>query len=264
MSDYLTSGSYIAIVVILVLSGMGLPVPEEVPIIAAGVLSAHDQMSPGWALVCCVAGALVGDTASYWIGRHFGRGLLQKSQWWAYLITPQRETQIETLIQAHGLKVFFLARFLIGIRSGIYVTAGILRIPFPRFIWIDTLCAGLIITVIFGLSYWFGEQVGQWIRQGEWAITIAVILASLLLLGVVGWRYWKRTKVALDSMTLPQEPAPACSEPSCTDRTETPWGLESLRAEQATAPASSADQADVNSPPPLPSNPPNPSEDPAQ
>lgn len=209
MSEYLASGSYIAIVAVLVLTGMGLPVPEEAPIIAAGVLSAHDQLNPWLALASCIAGALLGDTASYWIGYHFGRGLLQRHRWWAHVVTPERELRLEQMIRSHGLKIFFTARFLIGVRSAIYVTAGILRISFLRFILIDALCAGVIITVFFGLSYWFGEQVGQWIRQGEWAITIAVVLGCLILLAVAAWRYSKRAVAVLDSdAPLHEQPFP--------------------------------------------------------
>lgn len=199
MGEYLESGSYLAIVVVLLLTGLGLPVPEEVPIIAAGVLSAHEHLNPWWAWTACIVGALLGDTASYWVGYHFGRGLLQRHRWWPHVVTPQRELQLERMIRAHGLKIFFTARFLIGIRSAIYLTAGILRISFLRFILIDALCAGAIITVFFILSYWFGEQVGQWIRQGEWAVTIAVVLGGVILLVVAAWRYQKRTAAVLDS-----------------------------------------------------------------
>jgi len=225
MADYWVSGSYIAIVAVLVLTGMGLPVPEEAPIIAAGVLSAHGQLNPWWALVCCIGGALLGDTASYWLGYHFGRGILQRHRWWAHVVTPQRELQLERIIRAHGVKIFLTARFLIGIRSAIYLTAGILRISFVRFILIDALCAGLIITVFFGLSYWFGEQVGRWIRQGEWAVTIAVILGILVVVGVAAWRYSKRAAAALETAALSEDPTAAAESSSpptephpCSDR----------------------------------------------
>lgn len=199
MSEYLASGSYIAILVVLVLTGMGLPVPEEVPIVAAGVLSAHDHLNPWLALAACIAGALLGDTASYWIGYHFGRGLLQRHRWWARLVTPERELRLERLIRAHGLKIFFTARFLIGIRSAIYLTAGILRISFLRFILIDALCAAGIISLFFGLSYWFGEQVAAWIRQGEWAVTGVVVIVCLAVGAVALWRYSRRAAALLDS-----------------------------------------------------------------
>lgn len=206
MADYLLHGSYLAIIFVLVLTGMGLPVPEEVPIIAAGVLSAHDQLNPWLALASCVIGALLGDTASYWIGYHFGRGVLQKHRWWVRVVTPEREARIERMIRSHGFKVFFVARFLIGFRSAIYLTAGVLRMSFVRFILIDAACASVIIAVFFGLSYWFGDQVRAWIQRGEWALTAAVA-AGLVVAGVVVW-YRSRRKL-IEAVEGPTEATPA-------------------------------------------------------
>jgi membrane protein DedA with SNARE-associated domain len=68
--------SYLGIIFFLFLTGMGLPVPEEVPVILAGVLAANGTLEPWLALASCVFGALVSDCILYAVGRHFGRGLL--------------------------------------------------------------------------------------------------------------------------------------------------------------------------------------------
>jgi membrane protein DedA with SNARE-associated domain len=60
--------SYLGIVVFLVLTGCGMPVPEEVAIVLAGVLSAQGHLSAGPALVACLVGALLGDAIIYAIG----------------------------------------------------------------------------------------------------------------------------------------------------------------------------------------------------
>ncbi len=125
-------GSYLAITVLLILTGSGLPLPEEVPIIAAGILAANGTLDPWLALGCCLFGAIVGDAIMYWIGYHFGRGVLRDWHWWARRVTPQREARIETLFQEHGLKVFFVARFLVFFRSPLFLTAGILQVSFRK------------------------------------------------------------------------------------------------------------------------------------
>ena len=61
MTDFfLGNWSYLGIIVILILTGAGLPLPEEVPVIAAGVLSSHGTMDPWLAFFSCVIGALGG------------------------------------------------------------------------------------------------------------------------------------------------------------------------------------------------------------
>lgn len=38
---------YVGIALILILGGLGLPIPEEAPIIVAAILTRNGQMSPG-------------------------------------------------------------------------------------------------------------------------------------------------------------------------------------------------------------------------
>ena len=162
--------SYAGIVIALILTGAGLPIPEEVIVIFSGVASNQKVLDPWLAFASCVVGALLGDLATYGIGRHFGRNVLREHPWFARFVTPEREKQIEAMIELHGLKVFFLARFLVGLRSPMYLTAGILRVPFTRFILIDTFCATTVIGVFFSLSYVFADRMHgwwHWIRDAE-------------------------------------------------------------------------------------------------
>lgn len=201
MSDFLLHGSYLVIVVVLILSGMGLPVPEEVPIIAAGVMSAKGTLNPWVAFAACLVGAALGDCMSYWIGYHFGRSILRKHHWWTRLFTPEREQRVEKALQAHGFKMLFLARFLIGLRSTIYLTAGILRVPFRRFILIDLACATVVIGVFFGLSYQFGDVVTGWIRGAEWTVTA---VAVAVVVGTVAF-FWLRRRRRLQRVEPTEE-----------------------------------------------------------
>jgi membrane protein DedA with SNARE-associated domain len=188
MSEYLlTHGSYLLIMLVLVLAGGGLPLPEEVPVVAAGVLSSTGQMHPGLAFAACLAGALLGDCVMYAIGRHFGRRVVREHRLWARFVHPEREAQIEHMLQVHGLKVFFLARFLVGLRSPVYLAAGVLRVPFRRFLFFDLLCATAVIGTFFGLSYCFGHAIARWVRGAELLLTLAVV-AAILGMGLYFWR----------------------------------------------------------------------------
>jgi membrane protein DedA with SNARE-associated domain len=184
----LQHGSYFAIVLVLILTGSGLPIPEEVPVVAAGILSAHGQLHPWLALACCLFGALAGDGVMYWIGYHFGRNVLREHRWWGRFLKPQREAQIEQMIEQHGLKVFFLARFLVGLRSPVYLSAGILRVPFRRFLLIDLFCATTVIGTFFLLSYRYGTAIVRWIRGAEIWLSVTMVLVAL----AIGIYYWRR------------------------------------------------------------------------
>ncbi|MCE5266630.1 MAG: DedA family protein [Planctomycetaceae bacterium] len=187
MATLLQPGSYLAITIVLILTGAGLPLPEEVPIIAAGVLAANNTLDPLLALASCLVGALVGDAIMYWVGYHFGRGLLRDRSWWSRLITPEREERVEKMFREHGLKVFFVARFLVVIRSPLYLTAGILQVSFRKFVLIDLICATVVVTTFFGLTYFLGKNYAELFKTAEVWLTVAVVIG----LAVAAFAFWR-------------------------------------------------------------------------
>ena len=203
MLEFLSSHvSYLGIIVVLVLTGTGLPIPEELVVGVAGWAAANGQLNSPWlAFASCLVGALGGDCLLYWIGYHFGYSVLREHRILARFLRPEREQRIEQMIDRHGPKVFFFARFLVGLRSPIFLVAGILRIPFRRFILIDSLCATCVIGVVFGLSYRYAEQIEQllkWIQGGQLTLTV-LIVAAVVTVVVVYWRRrqrrWERVRL---------------------------------------------------------------------
>ena len=187
--------SYLGIILMLVLTGAGLPIPEEVMVILAGVASNQGVLEPWLAFGSCLIGGLLGDLFTYSIGRHFGRSVVREHPWVARFLTPEREAHIEEMINKHGLKVFFLARFLVGLRSPMYLTAGILRFPFRIFLLVDAVCASTVIGLFFGLSYVFGDRIQgwfQWIRQAEIALTVTVAVAVVSVVAFIYVRHRRR------------------------------------------------------------------------
>jgi membrane protein DedA with SNARE-associated domain len=184
-------GSYLGIVAFLILTGCGLPIPEEVPIVMVGVLSAQGAMLPSLAFLSCLIGAIVGDCVMYAIGYHFGHNLLKDHPKLARFVHANREARFEQMIDRHGLKVLFAARFMVGVRSPVYLSAGILRVSFRRFLMMDLLCATSVVGLFFGLAYVFGEPVAAIFRQLEIGLTLSVLL---LLGGIAAFFFWRHRR----------------------------------------------------------------------
>ncbi len=213
MADFLMShGSYLGIIIFMILTGAGLPLPEEVAIVAAGVLSSLGQLDPWLAVSACLFGALAGDCVMYWIGHHFGHRVLREHHWWNRFVKPEREAQMEKMLGDHAFKVLFLARFLVGLRSPVYLSAGILRLPFRRFILIDLVCATMVISTFFWLSYFIGDRVYRWIQRGEW-IGTGIVAMVLVGVGIYLWRRHVR-RAAARSATPPEPSAEEGEKPA--------------------------------------------------
>jgi membrane protein DedA with SNARE-associated domain len=177
MLDWI-SNPYVWIFLFLVGTGAGLPFPEEVAIIYAGVAAAAGHLDVWLALGVCIAGALVGDCVMYWIGRGLGRGWLRHHPRLSRFFHAEHEQKMERILRRHGKKVFLVARFMVGFRGPLYLAAGIIRTPFELFLAIDIVCASVVVGIFFALSYFFGQQVMDWIQRSEYAITAVAIVAA--------------------------------------------------------------------------------------
>jgi membrane protein DedA with SNARE-associated domain len=186
---------YLGIILYMILTGCGFPMPEEVAIIAGGALAANGQLQWELTLGSLLIGALLGDCVMYYIGYHFGRRLLEQNRFWNRLITPEREKKVEGLLAQHGVKVLLGARFLVGLRGPMYITAGILKVPFRKFVLADLFCATLVVTLFFALSYFYGGQLIRAIHKGEGWATIAVVTAAIIASGIGLWWYLRKKKV---------------------------------------------------------------------
>ena len=203
MLDWIERGSYLGIILFLTLTGIGLPIPEEVPIVAAGVASrVKDGLKWYYALPACMVGALLGDSLMYAIGRFFGARILREHPWWSGFLTPEREKTIESLIKKHGIMAFFVARFLVGLRSPFYLTAGMLRVSYRWFLFADFICASVVIGGFFGLAYLFGERITGLIHLAERGVTAVVIVVAAIALAVVAFFSFRKRRIRM----LDQDP----------------------------------------------------------
>ncbi|MEI7782423.1 MAG: DedA family protein, partial [Planctomycetota bacterium] len=202
MIEWFERGSYLGIVFFLTLTGIGLPVPEEVPIVAAGVASRAGALQWYYALPACMVGALLGDSLMYAIGRFFGARILREHPWWSGFLTAEREKTIEDLLKKHGIKAFFVARFLVGLRSPFYLTAGILKVKYRWFLFADFICASVVIGGFFGLAYLFGDRITGLIQSAERGVTAAIVVVALAAFVVIAFFSFRKRRIRM----LDQDP----------------------------------------------------------
>jgi membrane protein DedA with SNARE-associated domain len=178
---------YLGIALILILGGLGLPVPEEAPIILAAVLSKNERMWWPLAFGSCFVGVLVGDFVVFFLGYFYGEKVMSLPLTRKFL-TRAREAQIKGYFHRHGFKILILGRFAVGFRTAAYLTAGILQLPVLKLFLTDLLAASLSTLLMFGLGYIFAHQIEtSFDKVKHWLSAIA----GLALAVWVFYRYYK-------------------------------------------------------------------------
>ena len=158
LTNLIIQFSYPGVFLVLLATGLGLPIPEELPIVIAAMMSRWQVMHWWGALLSCLGGVLAGDMLLYWVGRHFGRRILE----WPSarrILTPEREARVMDAYHRHGLKFVIMARLVMGLRAAAFLTAGLVRVPFPRFLLVDVAAVLLSVPLAFGLAYAVADSV---------------------------------------------------------------------------------------------------------
>jgi membrane protein DedA with SNARE-associated domain len=176
---------------VLFVAGLGVPIPEEVPVIASGAL-AHESVVRWWiALPVCLLGVLAGDTVLYWVGHHWGERILD----WRlvrHVLRRQREAALLDAYRRHGVKIVFLARHVTGVRAAAFLTAGIARIPFWKFLAVDGVAALIGVPITFGLAFLFTDQIRE-IMAGVHRVERWLLLLVLVGLAAgITFAAWRR------------------------------------------------------------------------
>lgn len=183
--------TYLGIFAVLLLGSLGVPIPEEMAIIAAAVLS-HEGLARWWlALPVCLVGVLSGDLVLYWVGRHWGANVLN----WRVVrlvLTRKREQWLKAAYRRHALKTVVTARHVMGLRAAAFLTAGMARVPFWKFAVADAGTAALGVPLVFGLAYFFTDEItaiaADVHRVERWlALAGLLVLATVLVVGVRRW-----------------------------------------------------------------------------
>ena len=175
-ADLVGKFGYLGIILLLVLGGLGLPVPEEAPVILAAILSRRGTMWWPYALSACLVGVLLGDFVVYFLGYFYGEKVLNIPLARKFL-TPEREEQFKGYFHRHGVKILILGRFAVGFRTAAYLTAGILRLPALKLLVTDLFAVALSTFLMFGGGYWFANWIERGVREIQHYFVVILVAA---------------------------------------------------------------------------------------
>jgi len=192
--------SYLAPFVVLLLCGVGLPLPEEVTLIGSGILYYRGEVEFLPIVLVCSTAILLGDSIPYFLGRKFGMNAL-RVRWVARVLHPERFARLRIRFEEHGNWATFACRFFPGVRLPGYFIAGTMGMRFSRFILLDALGVLISVPVSIYLGKLFGGSMDTLRdRVRDMHLILAFLALSLVLTLVV-----RRRRIRPQTSVAPPE-----------------------------------------------------------
>ncbi|MGQ4439540.1 DedA family protein [Streptomyces violaceoruber] len=177
---------YAVVGLVIGLESLGIPLPGEIILVSAALLSSqHGGIDPLVLGACASAGAVIGDSIGYAIGRKGGRPLLA----WLGGKFPRHfgEGHVATAersFQKWGMWAVFFGRFVALLRIFAGPLAGVLRMPYWKFQIANVLGGIVWAGGTTAVIYYVGVVAEDWLKRFSWlGLVVAVLIgiASMLI-----------------------------------------------------------------------------------
>jgi membrane-associated protein len=170
------------------LIGPSLFIPGELFLLGGSILAGAHILNIWYVMAVLYAGAILGDTSSYWIGRGIGTSIFKDKN---KFLNFKNYKKIEKLLEKYGMAGIFLARLVGPFSKFAPVVAGIFEIPFPLFLLYNI--PGVLVGCgeFIAAGYFFGNryQLVLWVME-----RYTLLFFLFIGLCVIGYWYAKKTK----------------------------------------------------------------------
>ncbi|MFF1689274.1 MULTISPECIES: DedA family protein [unclassified Streptomyces] len=177
---------YALVAGVIGLESLGIPLPGEIVLVSAALLSSQNgDVNPIVLGACASAGAVIGDSIGYAIGRKGGRPLLA----WLGKKFPRHfgEAHVATAersFEKWGMWAVFFGRFVALLRIFAGPLAGVLHMPYWKFLTANLLGGVIWAGGTTAVIYYIGVVAEDWLKRfSYYGLGAAVLIgvASMLL-----------------------------------------------------------------------------------
>ncbi|MFE9685454.1 DedA family protein [Streptomyces sp. NPDC002701] len=178
---------YALVALVIGLESLGIPLPGEIILVSSALLaSQHGDIDPVVLGVCATAGAIIGDSIGYAIGRKGGRPLLARlGARFPRHFSEGHIAAAERSFEKWGMWAVFFGRFVALLRIFAGPLAGVLRMPYWKFLTANVLGGILWAGGTTAVIYYVGVVAESWLKRFSWlGLVLAVLigLTSMLVL----------------------------------------------------------------------------------
>ncbi|MDX3519320.1 DedA family protein [Streptomyces scabiei] len=193
---------YLLVGLVIGLESLGIPLPGEIILVSSALLaSQHGEIDPFVLGACATAGAIIGDSIGYAIGRKGGRPLLAKlNRRFPKHFSESNIAVAERSFDRWGMWAVFFGRFIALLRIFAGPLAGVLQMPYWRFLVANVLGGILWAGGTTAVIYYVGIVAEAWLKRFSW---LGLVLA--VLIGVTSMLVIKRkAKKAAEAAEKPE------------------------------------------------------------
>ncbi|MEU0217209.1 DedA family protein [Streptomyces sp. NPDC006265] len=178
---------YALVGLVIGLESLGIPLPGEIILVSSALLaSQHGEIDPVVLGASATAGAIIGDSIGYAIGRKGGRPLLA----WLGDKFPKHFSEghiatAERSFEKWGMWAVFFGRFVALLRIFAGPLAGVLRMPYWKFLIANVLGGIVWAGGTTAVIYYVGIVAESWLKRFSWLGLVAAVLVGLTSMLVI-------------------------------------------------------------------------------
>ncbi len=177
---------YIAVFLVLIACGFGVPIPEDITLVSGGVICGlAATLDVHIMVVVSLLGVILGDGTMFMLGKLLGPRV-KKVPVLRRVFTEKSYKKMQEKVHKYGSRILFVARFLPGLRAPIFVTAGISRrVSYLKFLVMDGGAALISVPVWVYAGYYFAHDLDDlidWVRQSETFVISCLVSIALIWL----------------------------------------------------------------------------------
>jgi membrane protein DedA with SNARE-associated domain len=170
--------AYLVVGLVIGVESMGVPLPGETTLIAAALLASQGDLKLEFVIGAAAAGAIIGDSVGYYIGRKAGRGLFERLGRRFHHFSEDRIVRAEKYFHRYGVWTVFFGRFVALLRIFAGPMAGMLRMPYPQFLAANATGGIAWATTIGLVAFHIGDNADKLFGQlSVWALVVLALAA---------------------------------------------------------------------------------------
>ena len=175
-----------AMIGLLLASGIGIPIGEEVVNIPAGIFVGRGDLAITSTYIAAYVGVLGGDYLWFSICRTLGKKILHR-RWFKKLAHPRKLLQVKHQFDRRGAGVLVIARFIPGTRSPALTVAGILHMPWKKFTIIEVVMCAVTTSLQVTIGILIGRQIAGESLSTTIFTALGVVAGIIALTSILSW-----------------------------------------------------------------------------